>query len=213
LRPCADRRGVFETTLKFVADIHERLGGAEVTPRSAESWRRWLEKHHTAEPNVWVVFFKRHTDKPTLSYTQAVETALCFGWIDGVKRSIDAQRYAYRFSPRKPDSKWSALNRQRAERLQREGRMTKAGSLAVERAKRNGTWITVPPTVDLSMPPELTSKLERDAKAAAFFESLAPSYKRQFIAWINIAKRPETRRRRVEESVALLRRREKLGMR
>ena len=191
----------------------ESLVKGGITPSSRESWREWLEMNHAARNDVWVVFCKRHTGKPTLSYAAAVEEALCFGWIDGVKRSIDEERYAHRFSQRKPESKWSALNRERAKRMEQAGLMTVAGRRAIERAKRNGTWMSAPPTVDLSMPPELASKLESDRKAAAFFDSLAPSYRRQFIGWINAAKRSETRERRVKESVALLRRGEKLGMR
>lgn len=162
---------------------------------------------------VWLVFYKRHAGKPTLSYGAAVEEALCFGWIDGVKRSIDAERYMHRFSPRKPGSKWSALNAERAERMIAAGKMTEAGLELVDEAKRTGNWAASAPDVDLSMPPELAQRLQRNETAAAFFESLAPSYQRQFIGWINVAKRPETKQKRLEETVRLLARGEKLGMR
>lgn len=191
----------------------ERTLGATVTPRSRAAWGQWLQRNHESRSEVWVVFYKRHTDEPTLSYGDAVEEALCFGWVDGVKRSIDAQRYTHRFSPRAPASKWSALNRERAKRMEQAGRMTEAGRKAIQRAKRNGTWASTAPAIDLSMPPELAARLELDKKAAAFFDSLARSYQQQFIGWINAAKRAETKARRVNESVALLRRGEKLGMR
>jgi uncharacterized protein YdeI (YjbR/CyaY-like superfamily) len=183
------------------------------TPSSRRSWRAWLESNHDRKAEVWLVFYKRHTGKPTLSYGEAVEEALCFGWIDGVKRSIDDERYTHRFSPRKPSSRWSALNRDRAERMERAGRMTAAGRKAIEAAKRSGTWSGRPPSIDLSMPPELAARLKVDARAAAYFESLAPSYRQAFVAWINAAKRPETKERRLDEAIELLRRGEKLGMR
>lgn len=185
----------------------------KVTPRSRRSWRRWLERNYDSRAEIWVVFYKRRTGKPTISYSDAVEEALCFGWIDGVKRSVDDERYTHRFSPRKPDSKWSALNRERAERMERTGQMTTAGRRAIQIAKRNGTWASAPPSIDLSMPPELTVRLRTHSKAAAYFDTLAPSYKRQFIAWINAAKRRETKERRADQAIELLRRGEKLGMR
>lgn len=183
-----------------------------ITPKSRAVWRAWLERHHAMRSEVWVVFYKRHTGKPTLSYADAVEEALCFGWIDGIRRSIDAARYMHRFSPRRPDSRWSATNRRRAARLAKSGAMTPAGQRAIDAARRNGTWSVPPPTVDLSMPSELAEGLRGNAAAAAFFDSLAPSYQRQFVGWIAMARREETRQRRVAKAIELLERGEKLGM-
>lgn len=183
------------------------------TPKSRRAWRTWLEANHDAKPEVWLVFYKRHTGKPTLSYNDAVEEAVCFGWIDGVKRRIDDERYMHRFSPRKPDSAWSATNRRRATRMEKAGLMTQAGRKAVKTAKRHGTWQAAAPDVDVTVPAELAARLAEHGQAAAFFESLAPSYRQQFTGWINMAKRKETRQRRIDESVALLARGEKLGMR
>lgn len=184
-----------------------------VTPKSRQAWRTWLQKNHGVKAEVWLVFYKRGTGEPTLTYNDAVEEALCFGWIDGVKRSVDEQRYMHRFSPRRPGSKWSALNVERAERMIAAEKMTAAGLALVDEARRTGNWGASAPDVELSMPPELAQRLRRNKKAAAFFESLAPSYQRQFIGWINVAKRPETKRKRLEESIRLLARGEKLGMR
>lgn len=184
-----------------------------ITPKSRQSWRVWLQKNHDSKPEIMLVFYKRHTGKPTLSYNDAVEEALCFGWIDGVKRSIDEDRYMHRFSPRKSDSRWSALNRKRAERMKEAGYMTDAGKKAIQKAKRNGKWVEPAQIIDLSMPPELTERLRRNKDAATFFKSLAPSYQRQYIGWVNTAKRPETKKRRLDEAVSLLARGEKLGMR
>lgn len=185
----------------------------EFTPGSRAEWRSWLERNHDARTEVWLVFYKRHTGKPTLSYNDAVEEAVCFGWIDGVKRSIDDERYTHRFTPRKPASKWSATNRKRAGKMIRDGLMTAAGRKAIRQAKRARTWDAPAATIDLSVPPELAEFLRTNEKAASFFESLAPSCRTQFTGWINSAKRPGTRQRRLAESMDLLERGLELGMR
>jgi len=185
----------------------------KITPKSRSAWRDWLDRNHYVCREVWLVFYKRHTGKAALSYDDAVEEALCFGWIDSVRRKIDEARYMQRFSPRTTASCWSAANRERAQRMQKAGLMTAAGEKAVRLAKQSGKWETIAQTADLSVPHELTEYLHREAKAAQFFESLAPSYKRQVIAWITSAKRPVTRQRRLAEVMSLLVRGEKLGMR
>lgn len=183
------------------------------TPESRESWRSWLRKNHATRSEVWLVFYKRHTGKATVSYNDAVEEALCFGWIDGVKRSLDDERYMHRFSPRKPGSRWSESNRRRVARLERAGQIMPAGKRAIEAARRNGQWSAAAPEISLAMPAELSARLKRSSKAAAFFESLAPSYQKQYIAWIVTAKREDTKKRRLDEAIELLSRGEKLGMR
>ncbi len=184
------------------------------TPRNREQWRNWLEKNHAKDTEVWLVFLKQHTGNPNVSYNDAVEEALCFGWIDGVKRSIDEDRYMHRFTPRKSDSNWSKLNKERAQRMCRAGEMAPAGAKSIEVAKENGKWKeSVGARTNFSMPPELNARLTRNKKAATFFASLAPSYQRQYIAWIATAKRPETKRRRLDEAIGLLNRGAKLGMR
>jgi uncharacterized protein YdeI (YjbR/CyaY-like superfamily) len=184
------------------------------TPRNRGQWRNWLEKNHAKETEVWLVFLKQHTERPNVSYNDAVEEALCFGWIDGVRRSIDEDRYMHRFSPRKLDSKWSKLNKERAQHMLKAGQMAPAGQKSIELAKKNGRWTEpVSARTSFSMPPELNERLKRNKKAATFFESLAPSYQRQYVAWIATAKRTETQKRRLDETIELLIRGEKLGMR
>ena len=184
------------------------------TPGNRPEWRKWLEENHANETEVWLVFVKRHTGRANLSYNDAVEEALCFGWIDGVKRSIDADHYAYRFSPRKPDSKWSKLNQERAQRMLAAGQVAPAGKRSIELAKKNGRWAGhVAPRVGFAMPPEFDAELKAHPGAAAFFSSLAPSYRRQYVDWIASAKRAETRQRRLHEAMKLLEHGEKLGMR
>jgi uncharacterized protein YdeI (YjbR/CyaY-like superfamily) len=184
------------------------------TPESRAAWRAWLANNHDTIDGVWLVFYKRGTGKENLTYDDAVEEALCFGWIDNVKRSIDAERYEFRFTPRKENSKWSPSNKTRVERLIKARKMTAAGKRAIEAAKRNGRWDEPDrPRLDLSMPDELARRLSRNKRARTFFEGLAPSYQRQFIGWIVSAKRDDTRQRRLDETIELLSRGEKLGMR
>lgn len=183
------------------------------TPKSRKSWRSWLQKNHAVRDEVWLVFYKRHTGKPTLSYNDAVEEALCFGWIDGVKRSVDNERYMHRFSPRTPESRWSESNRKRVARLESAGQIMPPGKRAIEAARRNGLWSASTPNIDLTMPAELSARLGRSKKAAAFFDSLGPSYQKQYIAWIVTAKREDTKKRRLDEAMELLSRGKKLGMR
>ena len=184
------------------------------TPTDREDWRNWLVKNQAKRTEVWLVFLKKTTGRPNLSYNDAVEEALCFGWIDGVKRSIDEERYMHRFTPRKPDSKWSTSNKERAQRLIKAGQMAPAGTRAIELARKSGAWANpVRPHTKVAMPPELGRALKQNRKAASYFAGLAPSYQRQYMAWIAAAKRPETRARRLKEAMELLNHGKKLGMR
>jgi uncharacterized protein YdeI (YjbR/CyaY-like superfamily) len=186
----------------------------QFTPKHRKDWRDWLRKNHNSKPEVWVVFFKKTSPKTNLSYNDAVEEALCFGWVDGMKRSIDEHRYMHRFSPRKPDSKWSPSNIARVRRMLDAGLMTAAGEKAIAQAKESGSWeqpVTSPGP--LPMPPEFDQQLKRNKKARSFFESLAPSYRREYVDWVASAKREATRQRRMEEALDLLSSGKKLGMR
>lgn len=184
------------------------------TPGNRAQWRNWLKTNHAKVTEVWLVFLKQHTGKPNISYNEAVEEALCFGWIDGVKRSIDTDRYMHRFTPRKSDSKWSKLNKERAHRMLKAGQMAPAGEKSIRIAKKNGRWSEpVSPRRHFSMPPEFEARLRRNKKASTFFATLAPSYQEQYIAWIATAKRAETRMQRLDEAIKLLKCGEKLGMR
>jgi uncharacterized protein YdeI (YjbR/CyaY-like superfamily) len=184
-----------------------------LTVRSRAEWRRWLEENHATRDEVWVVYFKKHTGRRSIDYEASVEEALCFGWIDGILRRLDEERYARRFTPRRRGSDWSASNRARVERLIESGRMKEAGLKRVEAAKRDGSWQAPNrPDVGSEVPEELREALARNAKARKFFESLPPSERKRYVAWVAVAKRPETRARRVRKSVERLARGEKLGM-
>jgi uncharacterized protein YdeI (YjbR/CyaY-like superfamily) len=176
---------------------------------SREPWRGWLEAHHDDVREVWLVFFKKHTGKPSIPYDDAVEEALCFGWVDSLIKRLDNDRYARKFTPRTDTSKWSASNLARFEKLEHEGLMTAAG-----RVKRDPAATPVIPPSQLAqeVPPSFQSALDANPEARAFFDGLAPSYRRQFIGWITAAKRETTRQRRVAEAIALLENHRKLGM-
>ncbi len=166
------------------------------------AWRDWLARHHAASPGVWLVF-DRATHRPDrLAYADAVEEALCVGWIDSTVRTLDDTQYVQLFTPRKPRSTWSRVNKARVARLEAEGLMTPAGRAAIEAARRNGAWESLDAVEALAMPPELEAALAADPAAARNFAAFAPSARKGFLHWIAQAKRPETRARRVAEVVA-----------
>ena len=176
---------------------------------SAE-WRDWLAAHHSTEKELWLILYKRHVANKGLSYREALDEALCFGWIDGILKRIDDEKHMIRFSPRSSKSIWSKANRGRAERLIAQGRMTRAGLSKIEQAKKNGEWYR-----ELSndegpiVPPDLMEALKSNRKAHENFESFPPSLKEQFIYWITSAKRTETRTKRIRETVARAERNER----
>jgi len=180
---------------------------------SRELWRAWLAENHATVKEIWLIFYKKHVGKSSLTYLEALEEALCFGWIDGLVRRIDDEKHTIRFSPRKESSIWSERNKKRVGKLIKEGRMTEAGLAKITAAQANGQWekATLREVVML-VPPELTAALAKNAKARRNFEKLAPSYRKQFIYWVGAAKQDETRQRRVAESVRLLASNQKLGM-
>jgi uncharacterized protein YdeI (YjbR/CyaY-like superfamily) len=170
-------------------------------PKSRADWRAWLEKNHATAAGVWFVYYKKASAKERVSYEDAVEEALCFGWIDSVQRVVDAERTMLRFSPRKPKSAWSKLNKGRVGRLMRVGLMTPAGLAKIEAAKRDGSWSALDAVERLTMPADLKAALAADPDAARHFAAFPPSSKKIILGWIASAKRPETRAKRVSETV------------
>ena len=178
-----------------------------------EQWRDWLSLNHATKAGIWLVFYKKETSRPTIDYEAAVEEALCFGWIDSIIKKIDAARYARKFTPRSDKSKWSQHNKKRANKMIKRGRMTEVGLAKIKTAKKSGLWAKDPrPQISLEIPPEFAKALARNKKAKEFFGTLAPSYRKYYIGWIIVAKRPETKKRRIEESIALLEKGKKLGL-
>jgi uncharacterized protein YdeI (YjbR/CyaY-like superfamily) len=177
-----------------------------------EDWRAWLAENYATAQEIWLVIHKKHMAKAGLTYVEALEEALCFGWIDGILKRIDDEKHTIRFSPRRKNSIWSEQNKKRVGRLIEEGQMTEAGQARIEEAKANGQWEKAAVREDVTVvPPELTAALAGNTQARENFEKLAPSYRRQFIYWVGIAKHDETRRKRVAECVRLLARNERLG--
>jgi uncharacterized protein YdeI (YjbR/CyaY-like superfamily) len=178
-----------------------------------EQWRNWLSEHYNGEAGVWLIFYKKDTHKPTIDYEDAVEEALCFGWIDSIIKKIDEARYVRKFTPRKDKSRWSALNRKRANKMIKEGRMTDIGFAKIKTAKKKGLWEKDGrPQISFDVPPKLAKALAQNKKAKENFDKLTSSYRKQYIGWIVVAKRAETKKRRIEESIALLEKGKKLGM-
>lgn len=177
-------------------------------------WRRWLSEHHSREKEIWLVYYKRHTCKPRISYDEAVEEAICFGWIDSIIRRIDENSYCQKFTPRRKGSKWSKLNISRAEELARKGRMTEYGmKLYMEALANPGLLLADPPAPLLvKPPPDLVTELKSKGRAFGLFMGFAPSYRKNAIGWIESAKKPETRSKRIKEVAELAARGEKIGL-
>lgn len=175
------------------------------------SWETWLRKHHESSDGVWLLIAKRDAEHPTISYAEALQIALCFGWIDGQKKGVDEQHWLQRFTPRRARSIWSKVNRSKALVLIEQGRMQAAGLREVERAQADGRWADAydsPSTA--SVPPDLQAALDLDVKAKAFFETLN-SANRYAVLWrVQTAKRAGTRAKRIAKFVAMLARHEKL---
>ena len=175
--------------------------------RTRQQWRTWLSKHHASSPGIRLVFHKDHTGVKSIPYEDSVREALCFGWIDSLVKRLDDDRYARKFTPRKPTSKWSDLNRQRWAELKAAGLLTSAGLAAAPTDRTYSPRPTIP-----DLPAYLAKALKAIPKARRFFQELAPGYRRRFVGWIHLAKRPETRKRRIRESLALLASGKKLGL-
>ncbi len=168
-----------------------------LTFASRKGWRAWLKKHHTKARQAWLLHYKKKTATLSLTYEEAVEEALCFGWVDGLLRSIDSETYVLRYTPRQPRSIWSEINKGRAERLVRQGRMTKAGFEKIAEAKANGEWEAASIREDVnSIPAELVRALKKN-KVWGSFQSWTASRKKQYLYWLNSAKKPETRHKRL----------------
>jgi uncharacterized protein YdeI (YjbR/CyaY-like superfamily) len=180
-----------------------------------EAWRAWLKENHDTVSEIWLVYYKKATGLPTLAYSETLDEALCYGWIDSLIKKIDEKRYARKFTPRKENSNWSLVNKKRVKELIEEGRMTEHGLRLVEAAKSSGQWDNPveKPDFDLTMIPDFEQALKDHPKAAEAFDGLAPSYQKQYIGWIYSAKRQATKEKRIKEAVELLEQGKKLGMR
>jgi len=180
-------------------------------------WRDWLEKYAGSEKEIWLIYYKKHTGKASIPYNDAVEEALCFGWIDSLVRRIDEERYMQKYTPRKPKSTWSKHNVMRIDKMISEGKMTARGMELYDFARENDllpdmTEGNRPGDLFPEVPDFFTRALQSNPKARETFNSLAPSYKLQYLGWIMSGKKEETRQRRLKEALDILESGKKLGM-
>jgi uncharacterized protein YdeI (YjbR/CyaY-like superfamily) len=177
------------------------------------AWAEWLEEHHEGEPGVWLRLAKVASDLQSVTYAEALEVALCYGWIDGQAKSYDADSYIQKFTPRRKRSVWSKRNREHAERLIRSGKMQPAGLAAIEAAKADGRWDRAYDSpAAATIPEDLQTALDRSPEAKAFFETLNSQNRYAILHRIQTAVKPETRARRIAKFVSMLERGEKLHL-
>jgi uncharacterized protein YdeI (YjbR/CyaY-like superfamily) len=170
-------------------------------PLSVSEWHQWLKLHSQDSTGVWLISYKKATGKPRIEYDAAVEEALCFGWIDSKPNSLDEERSMLWFAPRKPGTGWSKLNKERVERLIREGRMSPAGLKKIDAAKLDGSWNALDDVERLELPGDLQQAFQENPVARDFFEKFPRSAKRAILEWIASARKTETRASRIEETV------------
>ncbi|NCU03447.1 MAG: hypothetical protein GXC73_05615 [Chitinophagaceae bacterium] len=172
-------------------------------PASRQQWRKWLKQHHETKQSVWLLLYKTGTSKPCIPWTEAVDEALCFGWIDSVRKTIDGESFVQYFGKRKPKSVWSKINKAKVERLIEEGLMTKAGLNCVEIAKQNGSWAILDEVEEVTIPADLTKALKVWPGSEKYFLSISRSSRKAILQWLVMARRPETRQKRIAEIAEL----------
>jgi uncharacterized protein YdeI (YjbR/CyaY-like superfamily) len=171
--------------------------------KSRKQWRKWLEKNHSAEKCVWLIFYKSESKIRGVDYADAVEEALCYGWIDStVYKRDDESRYQF-FAKRKPQSNWSASNRERVSRLQKLGLIMPPGQAMIDIAKKSGTWTATANAEKIIIEDDLQKLFDKNKKAFKNFQAFSPSAKKIILYWIYTAKRPETRKERMKTTVSL----------
>ena len=171
-------------------------------PTDQQEWRDWLANNHNKQQSVWLVLYKAKSGKLNLSWSDAVDEALCFGWIDSIRKPIDEEKFVQFFSKRKPNSNWSKINKQKIERLFAKGKMTAAGINSIEIAKENGSWTILDDIEDLVIPHDLETELANHSVANEFFQGLSKSIKKQILYWLASAKREETRNKRLQTIIS-----------
>ena len=188
------------TILFLMPKFEDRLEMVYASDRTC--WRQWLEQNHQDCMGVWLVYYKIKSGKPSVQYSEAVREALCFGWIDSKVQSLDPESYRQIFTPRKPKSVWSKLNKQYIEELIAQDKMTEAGLEKIAVAKQDGSWTSLDEIEALIVPPDLKQALEADETANKYFATFKKSTKKSILLWIKSAKRPETRLNRIMKTVS-----------
>ncbi len=187
--------------------------GRKLYVSNREDWREWLEKNHATKKEIWLIYYKKHTGKPRIPYDDAVEEALCFGWIDSTVKRLDDEKYMQKFTPRRTKSIWSELNIGRAKKMVKQKRMTKAGLVLFKemRKKKKSSGEKVVKRT-LKTPPDLNKALTKSKTVLDNFNNFSPSYRNLYISWIINAKRKETRERRIKQVVQWAKQNKKPGM-
>jgi len=180
-----------------------KIKRTEYYPRNRKAWRNWLQKNHSSLQSVWLIIYKKDTGKPTVTYDEVVEEALCFGWIDSKPNKRDNESYFLFMAPRKPKSPWSALNKKRVEKLLKEKLITAAGLQKIEAAKKDGSWAALDKIEALEMPALLKKAFDKNKKARENFEQFPTGIKKQAYQWIETARMEMTRQKRIAETVTL----------
>lgn len=170
-------------------------------PASLTAWRKWLEQNHLSKSSVWLVLYSKSSGKSTINWSEAVDVALCFGWIDSKKIKIDEESSHQFFSRRKPKSTWSKINKEKIERLIANGLMTEAGYACIELAKQNGSWTILDEVEELIIPEDLEEEFNNNEGTREYFLSLSKSVKKAILQWLVLARRTETRQKRISEIV------------
>ncbi|MBW4689038.1 MAG: YdeI/OmpD-associated family protein [Komarekiella atlantica HA4396-MV6] len=167
-----------------------------------QEWREWLEKNHQTSIGIWLIYYKVKSGQSSVQYSEAVKEALCFGWIDSKVKSLDEERYMQIFTPRKPKSVWSKLNKKYIEELIEQNLMTDAGLKKIEVAKQDSSWNKLDAIEELIIPVDLKQALEANETANKYFQAFSNSSKKNILFWIESAKRPETRLKRIEQTIS-----------
>ena len=168
-------------------------------PKTKNDWRNWLQEHHQSKTGIWVILYKKNSGKPTISWSESVDEALCFGWIDSIKKSLDEERSIQFFSKRKPKSTWSKINKEKIKVLTENNLITKAGLESIEIAQQNGSWTILDEVENLTIPKDLEWALKNNSGAEENFYKLSKTKKKGMLQWLVLAKRPETREKRISE--------------
>jgi uncharacterized protein YdeI (YjbR/CyaY-like superfamily) len=172
--------------------------------KSRLEWRKWLRENHHKKKGVWIIYYKKHTDKPSVSYEDAVEEAICFGWIDSKVNSIDTERFMQKYTPRNPKSVWSLLNKKRAEKMIEKGKMTTYGLKPIEEGKKSGAWhVAYTLKKKFRIPKDLKESLMKNKKAWTNFNAFANTYRNMYIGWVTGSGKEETRKKRIEQVAKL----------
>jgi uncharacterized protein YdeI (YjbR/CyaY-like superfamily) len=183
-----------------------------------ESFRNWIRENHDSSPGIWMIFYKQHTGKECIEYTEALDTALCYGWIDSIIKRIDDSRYARKFTPRTDISKWSEFNKKRVNELIKNGKMTESGLSKIDSYLKNGkvTWTVTDAgnkaVNQIVYPESVISEFAKNEPALSNFNNLSPTYQKHYILWITSAKREITVHKRISEAIELLKENKKLGL-